>query len=126
MKKVYWVVILAAISLFGCQSVPAGNVTEEPIVKVSEGAEAIKIGNNICPVCEGEIEAGKEDAYEYEGKIYNFCRADCVEEFKKDPQKYIEIVEKELKAEAEKKYLQQREEMMKEPEPVSSYHQEHL
>ena len=33
--------------------------------------------------------------YEYEGKIYNFCCPMCIGEFKKDPQKYIDIIEKE-------------------------------
>ncbi|MCM8796679.1 MAG: YHS domain-containing protein [Candidatus Omnitrophica bacterium] len=41
--------------------------------------------------------------YEYEGKIYNFCCEMCVEEFKKDPQKYIKKVGEELKAESKEK-----------------------
>jgi YHS domain-containing protein len=33
--------------------------------------------------------------YEYKGKVYNFCCQMCIEEFKKDPQKYIKKVEEE-------------------------------
>jgi len=52
--------------------------------------------------------------YEHEGKIYNFCCAGCIEEFKKDPEKYIKKVEEELQAQ-------------KEAEPPSEMggHQEH-
>ena len=32
--------------------------------------------------------------YEYEGKIYTYCCAMCIAEFEKDPQKYIQILEK--------------------------------
>ena len=43
-----------------------------------------------------------KEAYEYEGKVYNFCCEMCTEEFKKDPEKYIQKVEEELKADSEK------------------------
>ena len=37
--------------------------------------------------------------YEYEGNIYNFCCAMCIDEFKKDPQKYIKKIEEEKQKE---------------------------
>jgi YHS domain-containing protein len=59
----------------------------------------VNVGNKICPVSGEEVgQGGMEPAtYEYEGKIYNFCCAGCIEEFKKDPEKYIKKVEEELK-----------------------------
>jgi len=64
--------------------------------------EAVNAGNKICPVSGEKIGEGMEPVtYEYEGKIYNFCCAMCIDEFKKDPEKYIEKVEEELKIQAE-------------------------
>ncbi|MHB8155125.1 MAG: YHS domain-containing protein [Candidatus Omnitrophota bacterium] len=36
-------------------------------------------------------------SHEYAGKIYNFCCVSCIDEFKKDPKKYIKIAEDEIK-----------------------------
>lgn len=51
----------------------------------------------ICPVMGGA--ASKEYSSTYEGKTYYFCCPNCIEEFKKDPQKYISKI-KEIKLEA--------------------------
>lgn len=48
------------------------------------------VGNKICPVSGEKIDAKMEQTYEHKGKIYSFCCPKCVEEFKKDPEKYIE------------------------------------
>jgi len=69
--------------------------TETNIKAVSK--ETINVGNKICPVSGEKIgQGGMEPAtYEYEGKIYNFCCPACIEEFKKDPEKYIKKIEAE-------------------------------
>lgn len=59
---------------------------------------AVDAGNEICPVMGIEIKKGEEIKYEHEGKIYNLCCSSCVEEFKKDQQKYIKKVEEELES----------------------------
>jgi len=51
----------------------------------------------ICPVMKGE--ASKDYSYTYEGKTYYFCCPSCIEEFKKDPEKYISKI-KEINLEA--------------------------
>ena len=60
----------------------------------------IDTGNKICPVS-GELidDSMMKATYEYDGKIYNFCCAGCIDEFNKDPQKYISKI-KEFKLEA--------------------------
>ena len=46
------------------------------------------------PVSGEEINDQTKATYEYKGKIYNFCCPMCIEEFKKDPEKYIEKMKK--------------------------------
>lgn len=58
-------------------------------------AAAADAGNKICPVMGGAVSEGV--TYEYQGKIYHFCCPACIAEFQKDPEKYIKIVEEELK-----------------------------
>lgn len=64
------------------------------------GSEAVNIGNKICPVSGEKINQDSKATYEYEGKIYNFCCAACIDEFKNDPEKYIKKVEEELKGDS--------------------------
>lgn len=62
-------------------------------------SESINVGNKICPVSGEEIGGamGEGVEVEHEGKIYNLCCKMCAKDFKKDPAKYIEIINEELK-----------------------------
>jgi YHS domain-containing protein len=64
----------------------------DPAVK----SDVVDVGNKICPVLGEPIDETAKATYEYEGKIYNFCCAGCIDEFKKEPQKYIDKVNQEL------------------------------
>ncbi|MBU3912421.1 MAG: YHS domain-containing protein [Candidatus Omnitrophica bacterium] len=69
----------------------------------NEQEDLIDVGNKICPVSGEEIGGSMMGAaYEYEGKTYNFCCAGCIDEFKKDPQKYIDKIAEEKALEEEK------------------------
>ncbi|MCX5714899.1 MAG: YHS domain-containing protein [Candidatus Omnitrophica bacterium] len=59
---------------------------------------AVNAGNKICPVSGDKINEDTKATYEYNGKAYNLCCAACVDEFKKDPEKYAKKVEEELQA----------------------------
>ena len=61
-------------------------------------SEIIDVGNKICPVTGEQIDGTNKATYKYEDKIYNFCCAGCIEEFNKEPQKYIDKVNAELEA----------------------------
>ena len=52
----------------------------------------------LCPVSGEEVDAKGGIAYEYKGKVYHFCCASCVADFKKDPEKFI----RKMKGEAAK------------------------
>jgi len=58
-------------------------------------AQVQDAGNKVCPVMGNPINEDEKATYEYEGKIYNFCCAGCIEEFKANPEKYIKIIEEE-------------------------------
>ena len=60
--------------------------------------EAVYVSNKICPVSGDKIDEAGKATYEYEGKSYNFCCPMCIDEFKKEPQKYIDKVNQELLA----------------------------
>jgi len=124
--KFLLVLAFASVLLLGCQSVGAEKETSEPAVQIREGAQEFNVGNKICPVSGEEIDEESKAAYEYNGVIYNFCSPECIEEFKKDPQKYVDKVEKELKAQVEEKERQRQEDLEKQFEPVQDVHEEHL
>lgn len=58
------------------------------------------IGNKICPVSGNVVDDGKMGEavkFVYNGKIYNLCCPMCIKDFKKNPEKYSAIAEKEVK-----------------------------
>ena len=57
--------------------------------------EAVTVGNKICPVMGEKIDEKTKVTYEYKGKIYNLCCAACLDEFKKNPEKYLKKIEEE-------------------------------
>lgn len=66
---------------------------------------AINVGNKICPVSGESIEGmGELIPLEYNGKIYNLCCKMCAKSFKKDPEKYIKIIEESMEEEVKESY----------------------
>ncbi|MFH1094225.1 MAG: YHS domain-containing protein [Candidatus Omnitrophota bacterium] len=65
--------------------------------------QRLEVGNKICPVTGEKVDEKTKATYEYQGKVYNFCCPVCIDEFKKDPDKYIKKVEEELKGAPEEK-----------------------
>jgi len=78
--------------------VPAQVATDEDLQNLPN------VGNKFCPVSGEEIKAdsamGEGVHMAYQGKIYNLCCPMCVKDFKKDPQKYIAIINEELAKDA--------------------------
>jgi len=61
-------------------------------------SDAVEVGNKICPVSGEKVgEMGEIVKVEHNGKIYNLCCAMCAKDFKEDPEKYVKIVEEEMK-----------------------------
>jgi len=91
MKTVYLTFLTLSVLVLAVSGL---SLAEESAVK----SEAVEAGNKICPVTGESIDEAVKATYEYESKIYNFCCAGCIEEFKKEPQKYIDKVNQELEA----------------------------
>lgn len=108
MKKLIIILLMGVVVVFAGAVVFAQDeheghqhgMVEEEQVEVAGEQEGIaevgpiEVGNKICPVSGEEIKEGEVYKFEHEGKIYNFCCSMCVKDFKKDPQKYIDILEK--------------------------------
>lgn len=60
----------------------------------AEGKRAEDAVNTICPVSGEKLDETAKLTYEYKGKVYALCCQVCLEEFKKDPESYIEKMEK--------------------------------
>jgi YHS domain-containing protein len=111
MKKVLFSLVVIGLLVLAGKAYSADDATMkmDPNMKMDMSAQsnatatsnAVNVGNKICPVTGEKIDGsmGPVVTYEYKGKIYNFCCNACPDEFKKDPDKYIKIVEKELSAE---------------------------
>ncbi len=95
MKKVLFVVLTLGILFMVCaQTAKAQNVSGDTKAKATL-SKPQDVGNKICPVSGEKINEKTKATYEYKGKIYNFCCAMCIDQFKKDPEKYIKKVEAE-------------------------------
>jgi YHS domain-containing protein len=100
MKNIYLIILgliaITAIS-FSLAFASCGGCCQGSAAAAStaSGSGAIDAGNKICPVLGEPIDEASKATYEYEGKVYNFCCAGCIDAFKKEPQKYIDKVNKE-------------------------------
>jgi len=76
-------VAVLAFGLLASFASAAGKMNMGPNSQMTKAAE----GQVICPVlCE---KASPSISYQYKGKTYYFCCAQCVTDFKKDPEKYL-------------------------------------
>lgn len=119
-RKVF-VGLIVGVVIFGagqCIFAQSGEADTQAAVTNTTNAE--DAGNKICPVSGEKIEETMKATYEYNGKVYNFCCASCIEEFKKDPDKYIKKVNEELQPQVKQEEGQNN--MMPETEMPTSGH----
>ncbi len=107
-NRVYVLAVVSLVALMGFSISFADSChTDDTNVQAAtptkaEKTKAIEVGNMVCPVMGEKINPDYKATYEYEGKIYNFCWPGCLDEFKKDPAKYIKKVEEEMQKAGEK------------------------
>ena len=71
-----------------------GDITAE----VTESG-AINVGNAICPISGeliADVDDGKGVQIDHNGNIYNVCCKFCAKDFRKNPEKFIKIIENNL------------------------------
>lgn len=90
MKSKIIVTALLSVSLMACAQ-------ETPTVKhkkaktaIKSNTKAVKFANAVDPICNMPTEADMKDTAVYKNKTYGFCSAYCKDEFKKNPEKYVQ------------------------------------
>lgn len=86
---------LLAIAVIGVFAI--GLVCGCAYAQTEEGKAPVNVGNTSCPVLGTKVTPGSTQTVEYNGKIYNVCCSMCVSEFKNNPEKYVAVVEKQMK-----------------------------
>ncbi len=79
-----------SVSLMACAQ-------ETPTVKHKKSApaaksdtKAVKFANAVDPICHMPTEPDIKDTAVYKNKTYGFCSVYCKDEFKKNPEKYVQ------------------------------------
>jgi len=76
-----------------------GSMMDEEITAEATESGAINVGNAICPISGeliADVDDGKGVQIEHNGKTYNVCCKFCAKDFKKNPEKFIKIIENNL------------------------------
>jgi YHS domain-containing protein len=100
LKSATLVLLMIGAFLVAGNAAVLAEESAQPAKASSEVVQPVNVGNKICPVSGDKINEETKATYEYQGKIYNFCCPMCIDEFKKDPEKYIKKIEEEKQKEA--------------------------
>lgn len=89
------VFIAGVFTFMNINSAPAQYETEDE--NQGEASAPVEVKNRLCPVTLAKIASGDKFTYTYEDKAYRFSSREAIEEFKKDPEKYLKEWEKKEK-----------------------------
>ena len=85
---------------------PADTAMEMRVATEEDIKNLPNVGNKLCPISGNPVDdgsMGEAIKFVYNGKIYNLCCAMCMKDFKKNPEKYSAVAEKEVKESKEAK-----------------------
>lgn len=95
--------ILLATSLCACASTPAPAAQPEMPAPMSQRTMTVDstakrytpdmVVNKKDYACGMPVTAGISDTCHYKGKAYGFCSRECMEEFQKDPDKILAVMD---------------------------------
>lgn len=88
MKKTVLLSTLASLIIGGGIMLNAAEPKKGPTTKPSTTTAPAKPINKFCPL-EPDHEIDPKVTTVYQNKTIGFCCADCIDEFKKDPEKYM-------------------------------------
>jgi len=90
MKSIFILAVFLSASLVSC-------VQDAPKVKHKKSMNSggknlanIKVVNKVDPICKMETAGFTKDTAAYKNKVYGFCSTYCKDEFRKDPEKYVQ------------------------------------
>jgi YHS domain-containing protein len=90
MKSKIILTALLSVSLMACaQETP--KVKHKKATPSSKSTpKTVKFANAVDPICNMPTESDMKDTAVYKNKTYGFCSAYCKDEFKKNPEKYVQ------------------------------------
>ncbi|WP_294324584.1 YHS domain-containing protein [uncultured Chryseobacterium sp.] len=90
MKSKLILTALMSVSLMACaQEKPKVKHKKAPSASKSE-TKTMKFANAADPICHMPTEPDMKDTAVYKNKTYGFCSVYCKDEFKKNPEKYVQ------------------------------------
>ncbi|MEA1849651.1 YHS domain-containing protein [Chryseobacterium sp. MHB01] len=90
MKSKVILTALLSVSLMACAQETPKVKHKKAKTAVKSDAKPVKFANAVDPICNMPTDADMKDTAVYKNKTYGFCSAYCKDEFKKNPEKYVQ------------------------------------
>ncbi|WP_426275620.1 YHS domain-containing protein [Chryseobacterium sp. S-02] len=90
MKSKIILTALLSVSLMACAQETPKVKHKKSNTTAKSNAKKVQFANAIDPICHMPTEADMKDTAVYKNKTYGFCSAYCRDEFKKNPEKYVQ------------------------------------
>lgn len=91
MKSKLIVMSFMAVSLMACaQETPKVKHKKKSTSASKSNTQKVKFANAADPICHMPTEPDMKDTAVYKNKTYGFCSVYCKDEFKKNPEKYVQ------------------------------------
>ncbi|MBS7786195.1 YHS domain-containing protein [Flavobacterium sp. CYK-55] len=91
MKKIIYLLIIAAAISCHQKETPVAVKESESLLDPKNPLNKLKYANKIDFYCKMDItKYGVSDTAVYKGKLYGFCAKMCKDEFKKNPEMYLQ------------------------------------
>jgi len=93
MKHYFFLSTIAAALIGSAALVMAADKPKGPTTKPSATQPSGKPVNKFCAVEGKDHDVDPKVTVVYKGKVIGFCCRDCIDEFNKDPEKYVKKME---------------------------------
>ncbi|MDF2552076.1 MAG: ATPase [Chryseobacterium sp.] len=90
MKSLFILAVFLSVSIVSCVQDAPKVKHKKSMNSAGKNLENIKVVNKVDPICKMETAGFTKDTMTYKNKVYGFCSAYCKDEFKKDPEKYVQ------------------------------------
>ncbi|MCU7617872.1 YHS domain-containing protein [Chryseobacterium sp. PBS4-4] len=90
MKSIFILTVFLSVSMVSCNQDAPKVKHKKSMNSSGKNLTNIKVVNKVDPICKMETAGFTKDTTVYKNKVYGFCSAYCKDEFKKDPEKYVQ------------------------------------